>query len=658
MLALDAGAQQRPEEQRRDSSGRTMAPVVVRGIRAPAVVGGAGAVVAVVDSLRLPAAPLLDEALRAMPFILVHRNSRGETELSVRGSDSRQTAILLDGVPLTLGWDNRSDVSLVPITGATRISLVRGLSSLLHGPNVLGGVVEVSLADATGGEARPSSLLLASSVDQLGGHALQAAGGRLLGGGVTARGGVGYRDRPGLARSDALAEPGPDPDLRTNSDAHELDLFGALGWRAASGARLGISATAYQAERGVPPELHLEEPRYWRYPDASRALVALSGRTATAATPFGHGAVEGSVGLSFGRTRIDAYDDFSYREVTGREAGDERVITARLAADHSLGSRATLNAAAVGAVVRYDERLDDDPTSRYEQRLWSVATEANWSPLAATQISGGLALDAADTPESGGKPALGSLHSWGGRLGVTHVTGGGNLRLHAAVSRRSRFPALRELYSGALGRFEPNPTLRPERLSAVEAGATTTLAGVELQAVVFHHQLADAVVKVAAEGRKQRRVNRDEIRSTGTELLATWRHRTGVELMGDLLLQRVRVRDPTAGASIRPENQPQFRVGGELGVPLPWSVRGLAGAHYLGDQYCVNAELGVDQHLAGQLRADAGVERNWRLGGAANALLSILRTRLSVDNLTDRTVYDQCGLPQPGRTLRLTVMLS
>ncbi|MHB1225813.1 MAG: TonB-dependent receptor, partial [Gemmatimonadaceae bacterium] len=234
LLALDARAQQRPEEQRRDSGGRTIAPVVVRGIRAPTVVGGAGAVVAVVDSLRLPAAPLLEEALRAMPFILVHRNSRGETELSVRGSDSRQTAILLDGVPLTLGWDNRSDVSLVPITGATRISLVRGLSSLLHGPNVLGGVVEVSLADGAGGEGAPSSLILASSVDQLGGHSLQAAGGGPLGGGVTARGGVGYRDRPGLARSGGLVEPGPDADLRTNSDARELDLFGALGWRGAS----------------------------------------------------------------------------------------------------------------------------------------------------------------------------------------------------------------------------------------------------------------------------------------------------------------------------------------------------------------------------------------------------------------------------------------
>lgn len=657
-LAREADAQERTEAERGDSTSRMLAPVVVRGIRIPAVIGGAGAVLVTVDSLRLPAAPLLEEALRAMPFILVQRNSRGEMAISVRGSDSRQTAILVDGVPITLGWDHRSDVSLVPITGATRISLVRGLSSLLHGPNVLGGVVEVSLADAMDGGIAPSSLLLSSTVDQFGGHAFQAAGGGAVGNGFTARVGVGYRDRPGLARAGGVIEPGKDPDLRTNSDAHEVNAFGAFGWRGNNGARLGLSATTYKADRGVPPELHLEDPRYWRYPDASRTLVALSGRTATGATPFGMGAVEGSVGANFGRTRIDSYQSAAYNDITGRENGDERVLTGRVAANHSLGSRATLRASAVGAIVNYDETLDSDPVNLYEQRLWSLASEANWSPIASTQISGGVALDAADTPETGGKPATGRMSAWGGRLGVTHITGGAGVRLHAALSRRSRFPALRELYSGALGKFDPNPDLRPEQLTAVEAGATTVLGAVEVQAVVFHHQLKDAVVKVTTEGKKKRRVNRDELRSTGTELLATWHHSSGVELMGDLLLQHVRILDPTSDASDRPENMPQFRAGADLGVPLPWSIRGLAGAHYLGDQYCGNPIKGrPDLHLGAKMQGDLGLERDWSLGRAASAVLSTLRTRLSMDNFTDQAAYDQCGLPQPGRTVRLTVMV-
>ena len=45
------------------------------------------------------------------------------------------------GVPITLGWDARTDVSVLPAAAPHEVNLVRGLSSILHGPNVLGGVV-------------------------------------------------------------------------------------------------------------------------------------------------------------------------------------------------------------------------------------------------------------------------------------------------------------------------------------------------------------------------------------------------------------------------------------------------------------------------------------------------------------------------------------
>ena len=93
--------------------------------------------------------PTLEQVLRQTPFVLVRQNSRGEVELSVRGSDSRQAALLLDGLPLTLGWDHRTDASLIPTTGVRRVTLVRGLSSVLTGPNALGGVIAVDLNTPT-----------------------------------------------------------------------------------------------------------------------------------------------------------------------------------------------------------------------------------------------------------------------------------------------------------------------------------------------------------------------------------------------------------------------------------------------------------------------------------------------------------------------------
>ena len=43
------------------------------------------------------------------------------------------------------------------------------------------------------------------------------------------------------------------------------------------------------------------------------------------------------------------------------------------------------------------------------------------------------------------------------------------------------------------------------------------------------------------------------------------------------------------------------------------------------------------------------VSRDFAIGGPFRTL----QTSLSLDNLADATVFDQCGLPQPGRLLRL-----
>jgi iron complex outermembrane receptor protein len=277
-------------------------------------------------------------------------------------------------------------------------------------------------------------------------------------------------------------------------------------------------------------------------------------------------------------------------------------------------------------------------------------------------VSGGVAYDVATTPETGGKPALGQLDAWAWRAGAT-VRPTDALRLHASISRRSRFPALRELYSGALDRFQPNPNLRPERLTGAELGATLDAGtgGVTMQGVIFHHRLEDAVVRTTVPGtRLFVRVNRDEIRSSGAELLATWTSSLvalrAVSLTGDLLAQHVRVHDELAGAERRPEHQPEVRGSLELSVPLPLALRGTAAMRYTGTQYCVHPDAGTQVRLEAQTNGDVAVERSWGLG--RGGLLKSVRALVALDNATDATVYDQCGLPQPGRTLRISLQLS
>lgn len=665
LLPVAVVAQQR-DTTRVDTTVFRIGEIVVQAARPVATVGGASAIEVRLDSLVLPAAPTLEAVLREIPTVHVRTNSRGEAEITMRGSESRTVAVLVDGVPLTLGWDARTDVSVVPATAPQELTLIRGLSSVLYGPNTLGGIVEVGVGRGAS-LARNRSLQVTAGVDDVGGYGSSATltlpfeseGGRWL-----VRGGIGYRDAPGTPLARGVVEPQPvHDDLRLNTDLSHRDFFGALRYSAESGAWFAFSASGFKAERGVAAELGSATPRLWRYPEIWRTVGVASGGTGERTTPLGRGDLEASVGLDLGRSEIESFATRAYNQVVGTEEGDDATVTVRLLGDHTLGPRADLRAAFTYADISHDEVLDGGPVAEYRQRLWSLGAETvlrileNGSgPLRNLRLSAGAAVDWGDTPESSDKPPLDALADWGARLGLTAAVAGGKALVHAGASRRTRFPALRELYSGALDRFEPNPALTSERLTAAEAGVTTRVGTGEVQAVVFHHRLNDAIVRITRPDRKFQRVNRDQMRSTGLELLGSY-GLGPVSIGGDLTLQSVDLLDPEAGTQREPENQPAIFGSANVRFPLVAQVRAVTEARYTGRQFCLDLDTGADTRLSAGTTFTAEVARTFPLRSAGTGLISRLEARAGVDNIGDTAIYDQCGLPQPGRLFRFQVRL-
>jgi iron complex outermembrane receptor protein len=375
-------------------------------------------------------------------------------------------------------------------------------------------------------------------------------------------------------------------------------------------------------------------------------------------TRWGEGDLEASVGVDLGSTEIREFASSSYDEVVETESADDLTLTLRLMGDHSLGEGGEIRTALTYADVRHDEVLNGAEENDYRQRLWSFGSEGEWrfGDLLGTQgsrLTLGFAVDGADTPETGGKPALGTLWDWGGRIGFSTLAGLPDLLVHGAVSRRTRFPALRELYSGALGRFEPNPDLRPEVLLGGELGFTLNVRGMGLQAVGFHQRLEDGIVRSSVstpQGQKFKRINQDEVRSSGLEILAS--ASLGEFMMsGDITLQRVRGIDPD-GEEVKLEYEPAVagKVSGFL--PLPLQIQGGATARFVGEQYCENPEIGGLQAFDGSRHLDLSLRRFFSQG---DGMLDRMEAAVSLDNATDAVVLDQCGLPQPGRTFRFQI---
>ena len=486
----------------------------------------------------------------------------------------------------------------------------------------------------------------------------------VAGGALSIRGGLAYRQRDGVTLPDGALDPTSVNGLRTNTDLRENDGFASIRWSNMMGRSIGLTVSAMNAEKGVPPEEHLSAPRLWRYPYNRRTVAAFSASTGTMATPFGFGSLEVGAGYNAGRLKIESYSARDYQTISAEELGDEHTMTGRALVRHSAGP-ATIRAGLTLADVQYEETLSPAAPVDYRQKMRSLGMEAESPVGSRTTLAAGFVMDRTATPETGGRQAQEPFGSNGWRAGVTHDLSNA-WRLHASASERSRFPALRELYSGALDRFTPNPDLKPERSLGFEGGVTMQrslgpIPQAGFTVTGFRNRLEDAVVRITLSNPTRfMRVNRDRIESTGVELLAGvvfgGDAERAVTLNGDATLQSISIFDQTANDAERhPENNPEARGRVELGLPLAWRVRGAATVRHTGTQYCLNGETGNEMKLNAATTADLSVERAFPVRG--NGLFGWLRTVLSMDNVANTAVYDQCGLPQPGRTLRLMMSI-
>ena len=132
----------------------------------------------------------------------------------------------------------------------------------------------------------------------------------------------------------------------------------------------------------------------------------------------------------------------------------------------------------------------------------------------------------------------------------------------------------------------------------------------------------------------------------------------GASITADATLQRIRVYDQTITSDNDrvAEHNPERRGSLALSSPTMAGFKASVVGRYTGTQYCQHPDLGRQVELASQTVADAGVSRTFVTRGSG--LLQRLTAMVAMDNIGNKTVYDQCGLPQPGRTVRFGLTLN
>ena len=392
-------------------------------------------------------ATTVSELLRTVPGLALSQSgSAGHaTSLFTRGTDSNQTLVLWNGVPLNEPYIGGFDWSSFSTDGLERVEIVRGPFSALYGSGALGGVVQM-----LGGAPQGLTLRVEG-----GDHGWQRAG--LVAG--TKLGEVELGVSGHLQRSDGELE----------NDFFDSDAATATArWSLAPGSTLGVLARWNDAEIGIPRSGSELTPHQRQHTTDLQVAVPLT---------YQNGPWALDTMLSHNST------DLAYRDpdsAFGYTAADTETATNRARADGSYAWGASTRLTLGGDWQRQevtDSSVFGSNLDGVHRRQWGAFGELHWTSDRLT-VDAGVRRDDDETYGGHTSPRLGA------RLAL-----GAGWSLRGSYGEAFRAPSFSELYYPFSGNLE----LRPETTSAGELGVAWEGKQFSLRATGFRNRLKDLI---------------------------------------------------------------------------------------------------------------------------------------------------------------------
>lgn len=96
------------------------------------------------ETLRLHNRETVGRAVSMSPGVTLSKvGSRNEQMVFVRGFDLRQVPVFIDGIPVYVPFDGYVDLGRFITFDLSRIDVSKAFSSLMYGPNTLGGAINL-----------------------------------------------------------------------------------------------------------------------------------------------------------------------------------------------------------------------------------------------------------------------------------------------------------------------------------------------------------------------------------------------------------------------------------------------------------------------------------------------------------------------------------
>ena len=431
------------------------ADVVVSAGAGPEAASSLGAAATVIDAREIAAsqATTVLDLLRTVPGLdAVQSGGPGTvTSLFLRGTNSTQTVVLVDGVVLNSPYFGGTDLSALSLANVERVEVVRGPFSALYGSEAIGGVVRIFTRRA-------------SSEDELTGRATLGAGNRSA---KEAFAEVALGSGP-VTASAGFRRTLADGDL-PNEFFAATNVSGTVSAALSDALRVGLVLRRDEGRTGIPTSGGVATPRRMT-----------TNQTTTVETPFTYALgkstfIEASFRWIEDRpTFSDPDAGFSASTTDARRAGARVAFTTALGA-HRLAAGADWERTLVSNDSNFGVALDDAST-----RTFALFAEDRVALLGERLVvTAGVRWDDHSAFGSAVSPRV--TAAW--RVTPT-------IKLRAAAGSAFRAPSTGELYYPYSG----NAALRPEKSNGYEIGLEKTLAkGLVAEVSGFWNDIRDLI---------------------------------------------------------------------------------------------------------------------------------------------------------------------